>query len=203
MASGGAFAPLMARLSVILCHTLPTPRRRGLRMRCGECGAQTGEAANFCAQCGTPVARQPSVSLDPAAGGPGHHLETAAGPAEGAGPWPAGVRWVFMIFLICFLILFTIGVAGVEATAPGTGLHAMMVSVSWLSIFGALLFLALFERARYQFAKAQLGWAMVPLMSLGFLACVPFLWLALGRRRVRDWMVTAVYLAATVTVIVA
>jgi len=172
-------------------------------MRCVECGAQTGEVANFCARCGAPVTRQASVSLDPAAGGPAHHLETAPGPAKGAGPWPAWVRWVCLIFLICSLILFTIGVAGVEATAPGTGLHAMMVSVSWLSIFGALLFLALFERARYQFAKAQLGWAMVPLMSLGFLACVPFMWLAFGRRRAQDWVVSAVYLAATATVIVA
>lgn len=172
-------------------------------MRCVECGAETAEAPAICARCGAPPVWLPSVSLDPAAGGPGHHVETATGPAKGAGPWPAWVRWVFMIFLICSLILFTIGVAGAEATAPGTGRHAMMVSVSWLSIAGALLFLALFERARYQFAKTQLGWAMVPLLSLGLLACVPFGWLALGRRRARDWVVFAVYLAATATVIVA
>jgi hypothetical protein len=108
-----------------------------------------------------------------------------------------------MIFLICSLILFTIGTAGVETTAQGTGLHDLMVAVSLLSVVGALLFLALFERARYQFSGAQLAWAMVPLCSIGFLAPVPFLWLAIARRRVRDWVVFAVYLAATVTVVVA
>jgi hypothetical protein len=108
-----------------------------------------------------------------------------------------------MIFLMCFLILFTIGQVGVQTTPQGTGLHNMMVGVSWLSIVGALLFLVLFEGARRQFAQAQVGWAVVPLLSLGFLAFVPFLWLALVRRRVLDWVVFAVYLAATVTLIVA
>ena len=38
-------------------------------MRCLECGAETGETARFCAQCGAPVIPQPSRA--DAAGGPG------------------------------------------------------------------------------------------------------------------------------------
>jgi hypothetical protein len=108
-----------------------------------------------------------------------------------------------MTLLICSLILFTIGVAGIGATARGTGLHDAMVAVSWLSIAGALLFLALFERARHVFHAVQAWWAIVPLFSFGLLAFAPFLWLALGRRRFLDWVVSAIYLAAEVTVIVA
>jgi zinc-ribbon domain len=172
-------------------------------MKCAECGAQTAEEAQFCARCGAPVTQRPLVAAVPAAGGSADHVETAPGPAKDARPWPAAVRWFFLICLILFLILFTIGQIGVVRTAQGTGLHDTMVSVSWLSIFGALLFLILFECARKQFAGAQLGWAMVPLFSFGLLAFVPFLWLALVRRRVRDWVVFAVYLAAAITVIVA
>lgn len=40
----------------------------------------------------------------------------------------------------------------------------------------------------------QLGWASVPLWSLGLLAFVPFLRLAFVRRRARDWGVFAAYL---------
>ena len=43
----------------------------------------------------------------------------------------------------------------------------------------------------------------MPLLSFGFLAPVPFLWLALVRRRDWDWVVFAIYLAATITVIAA
>ena len=52
--------------------------------------------------------------------------------------------------------------------------------------------IALRRRAR------QLGWASVPILSLSLLAFVPFLWLALIRRRVRDWVLFAAYLAAVV-----
>jgi hypothetical protein len=112
------------------------------------------------------------------------------GPAKDARPWPAAVRWFFLICLILFLILVTIGQLGVVYTLQSTDLHATMVGVSWLSIFGALLFLVLFECARKRFTGAQLGWAVVPLLSWGLLASVPFLWLALVRRRVRDWVVS-------------
>jgi len=36
----------------------------------------------------------------------------------------------------------------------------------------------------------------VPILSVGYLAFVPFLWLALIRRRAEDWVVCAAYLAA-------
>ncbi len=172
-------------------------------MRCLECGAQTAEGTQFCAECGAPVTGLRPVAADPSAGGPDDRPETAPGAARDVRPWPAAVRWFSLICLILFLILFTIGQVGVVRTPRGTGLHGTMVGVSWLSIFGALLFLVLFEYARKQFVGAQLGWAAVPLLSFGFLAPVPFLWLALVRRRVRDWVVFAIYLAATITVIAA
>ena len=46
-------------------------------------------------------------------------------------------------------------------------------------------------------------WASVPVWSIGFLSFVPFLAYALIQRRRRDWAVFAVYLAATVAMIVA
>ena len=42
----------------------------------------------------------------------------------------------------------------------------------------------------------QLAWASVPLWSFGFFAFAPFLYLAVIRRRIRDWAVFAAYLAA-------
>jgi len=172
-------------------------------MRCAECGAQTGEVATFCARCGAPVTGRPPVAASPSAGRQEHNLETASGPAREAPSLPAAARWFCLICLMLFLILFTVAQAGVVATPQSTSLHGTMVGVSWLSIFGALAFLVFFECARNQFANAQLVWAAVALLSLGFLASAPFLWLALVRRRARDWVVFAIYLAATVTVIAA
>jgi hypothetical protein len=40
----------------------------------------------------------------------------------------------------------------------------------------------------------QLAWASVPVWSFGFLAFAPFLYLAIIRRRIRDWAVFAAYL---------
>jgi len=48
----------------------------------------------------------------------------------------------------------------------------------------------------------QLGWASVPVWSIGFLAFAPFLWLAVTRRRGRDWAVFAGYLLAVVLEVV-
>jgi hypothetical protein len=48
----------------------------------------------------------------------------------------------------------------------------------------------------------QVAWGAVPLVSLTLLAFVPFLWLALIRRRARDWAVFAAYLAAVVAELV-
>jgi hypothetical protein len=48
-----------------------------------------------------------------------------------------------------------------------------------------------------------IGWASVPIWSIGFLSFVPFLAYAIIRRRGRDWAVFAAYLAATVALIAA
>ena len=48
----------------------------------------------------------------------------------------------------------------------------------------------------------QLAWASVPLWSLSLLAFAPFLRLAFARRRARDWVVFATYLAAAILVVV-
>jgi hypothetical protein len=47
----------------------------------------------------------------------------------------------------------------------------------------------------------QIGWASVPVWSLGILSFVPFLAFAVIRRRKRDWMIFAAYLAATLTML--
>ena len=49
----------------------------------------------------------------------------------------------------------------------------------------------------------RLAWASVPVWSIGFLAFVPFLRLAVARRSGKDWAVFAGYLAAVVLEIVA
>jgi hypothetical protein len=41
---------------------------RTMPIRCMECGAEIGKAAQFCAQCGAPIARQRPVAADPTAG---------------------------------------------------------------------------------------------------------------------------------------
>jgi hypothetical protein len=46
-------------------------------------------------------------------------------------------------------------------------------------------------------------WALVPIWSIGFLSFVPFLAYAVIQRRAKDWAVFAVYLAATVAMMVA
>jgi hypothetical protein len=49
----------------------------------------------------------------------------------------------------------------------------------------------------------QVGWASVPVWSIGFLSFVPFLAYAVMNKRKRDWAVFGVYLAATIAIIVA
>jgi len=48
----------------------------------------------------------------------------------------------------------------------------------------------------------QLAWASIPVWSLSLLAYVPFLRLAFARRRTRDWLVFAGYLAASTAVLI-
>ena len=48
----------------------------------------------------------------------------------------------------------------------------------------------------------QLAWASIPVWSLSLLVYVPFLRLAFARRRTRDWLVFAGYLAASTAVLI-
>lgn len=170
-------------------------------MKCVECGALATDVTQTCANCGAPVLGVPQTLART-------ELPTAAddaspSQAEDAKPWPAATRWLLLSCLIVFLILLAIAQVGVVDTTRSTGLHAAMVGFSWIGVIGALLFLVLFESARKQFDNAQVGWALTVVCSFGFLASLPFLWLALLRRRIADWVVFAVYLAATIAVIAA
>lgn len=49
----------------------------------------------------------------------------------------------------------------------------------------------------------QVAWASIPVWSIGFLSFVPFLALAVINRQRRDWIVFAIYLAATIGMIIA
>jgi len=153
-----------------------------------ECGAESAAVAQVCARCGAPVPGPRSA-----------RAETDPGPAT---PAPAAVRWLILACLVLFLILFTIGQVGAINTPPGSRQQHVMIGITWLAVFGALAFLILFECTRSRFTRAQ-WWAAVPVASFGFLTFAPFLWLALVRRRVWDWVVFAVYLAGSVTVTIA
>ncbi len=171
----------------------------GPRVKCVECGAKSAEVAQLCGQCGAPAVGALLVAAGPAAAGPANCL--VATPAVDAGPPPAWIRRgqpYFMISLIFFLGLYMISVVGFNRT-QGSGLHHLMEWLILLSVGGALLSLVLFEAARSQFRVRQPVWALVPILSLGFLAFVPFLWLALIRRQARDWAVFAAYTAAVAT----
>jgi hypothetical protein len=171
----------------------------GPRLKCVECGAESAEVAQLCGQCGAPAVGPRLVAAGPAAAGPRDCL--VATPAGDAGSPPAWIRRgqpYFMISLIFFLDLYMISVVGLNRT-QGPGLHHPMEWLILLSVGGALLSLVLFEAARSQFRVRQPVWALVPILSPGFLAFVPFLWLALIRRPGRGWAVFAAYLAAVAT----
>jgi len=59
------------------------------------------------------------------------------------------------------------------------------------------------RRARNRAALRQVGWALIPIWSLGILSSVPFLACALIQRKKKDWAVFATYLAATIAIFVA
>jgi hypothetical protein len=123
----------------------------------------------------------------------------ADAPTQGAGGPPARVyrdQRYFMISLVFFLVLYMIGMAGLNATPMHTWVHHTTGWIIVVGLAGALLSVILLETDRGQFRARQLVWAWVPILSLGLLAFVPFLWLALIRRRTRDWVVLAAYLAA-------
>ena len=170
-----------------------------LLMRCAECGAFAAEATRACAGCGAPP-----VVRRPAAAGLGDGRQTAPAAARDARRPPAWIRRgqpYFVVCLIFFLVLYLIGVAGFNATVQSGSHHPMEWIIQW-SIVGALLSVILFEAARNQFRVRQVVWGLVPVLSFGLLAFARFLWLALVRRRARDWAVFAAYLAAVATGIV-
>lgn len=134
--------------------------------------------------------------------GPVDCLATAAaGDVRPASAWMRRGQRSFLGSLIFFLILYLIGVVGLLKTSLHSGPHTVMGWTLILSVAGLFLSLVLVEAARNQFHARQLGWGLVPMLSLGFLAFVPFLWLALIHRRARHWMVFAAYLAAVVAVV--
>lgn len=57
------------------------------------------------------------------------------------------------------------------------------------------------RRARSGLVR-QIGWASMPVWSLGLLSFGPFLRLAIARRRKTDWFICAAYLAAVVAMII-
>jgi hypothetical protein len=167
-------------------------------MRCAECGAPVAEVTQTCAECGAlPVGKRATATCP--AGGRGDDVETIRVTVTDAWPPPAWIRRgrrYFVAALVFCLAVYMIGVVALNKTPQRTGLHRLTLPVAVLSIAGALLALILIETARNQFRPRQVVWALVPIVSLGLLAFVPFLWLALIRRRVTDWVVFAAYLAA-------
>ena len=107
-----------------------------------------------------------------------------------------------MMSLILFMALYLTGLIAFEHT-QGSGLHHPVEWLMDLGVGGALLSLALFEAARGRFPVRsrvrQLLWALVPLLSSGLLAFVPFLWLAVICRRAWAWTVLGAYLAVAAT----
>jgi hypothetical protein len=166
-------------------------------VKCVECGAETAEASALCARCGAPAVWQPSLTANPAAGGPGDtRVVAAARDARSVPAWVRRGQRYFFVSLIFFLVLYVIGVVGINKTPQRAGLHHPMFSVTVFGFAGALVSLVLFELARNRFSWRQPVAAVITVMFLWALVFAPFLWLALVRRRARDWVVLAIYLAA-------
>jgi hypothetical protein len=144
-------------------------------VKCIGCGAEPAEAAQACPQCEAPLTGSAPVRMR------------------------RSQRYL-LISVVFFLILYMVGVVGLVKTPQHSGLHRPMIHVIQVSLAGTLVSLVLLEIARKQFRIRQVAWALVPILSQGRLAFLPFLWLALIRRQGRDWLVFAAYLAAVVAV---
>jgi len=174
-----------------------------LRIRCAECGAPAVEAAQFCVRCGAPVSAQRSAAAKSAVAGPGGPPAAAAARDAVWIPGRALARYL-LLCLCCNLILFAGLLAVINApvsirAVEYPGLGSTMGWVISLSLSGVLLsstfFCFLGDRGRWPRLR-QVGWGLVPILSVWWLAFAPFLWLADIRRRARDWAVFAAYLAA-------
>jgi hypothetical protein len=105
------------------------------------------------AQTPARTARQPSAWI--VRGQDGRLLEADLRPdlaatARWLSVWIRRGQRYFLICLVLFLVLFVIGVAVFNYAAP-SGLHRVMGGFIVVGVFGALLFLGLFEAARPQF----------------------------------------------------
>jgi hypothetical protein len=137
------------------------------------------------------VAGQRPAAVSPAASGQSFYLATP----------PVWARRGRPYFLICFsfcLVLFSAGAAATDKAPAYTWLSPDLGHAIPLSVVGGLVSLALFAVSIGPVSDRQLGWAAFPL-AVSFLSFLPFWWLAIIRRRARDWVVFAVYLAAATT----
>jgi DivIVA domain-containing protein len=168
-----------------------------LRVRCAECGAESAEVAQVCVVCGAPAVGRPPGTADPAGGGPGEAAAVAAARDAAAGTARARRRYL-LLFLACCVMLPIIGFVSTKVP-PTSDLAGWVGGAFAVSVGGALAFLVAFVRTLGRWRRArvrQVVWALVPVVSLAWLAWWPFLVLALIRRRARDWAVFAAYLAA-------
>jgi hypothetical protein len=126
-------------------------------------------------------------------------VETALAAATDAWSPPVWIRRgraYFLIALVFCLILCSAGEAVGNKVPTYTGLsHALgwVIGLSVVGVLGALILLALSLHPR---SDRQVGWALLPILSLSVLAWWPSLVVAVIRRWARDWAVFAAFLAA-------
>jgi hypothetical protein len=170
-------------------------------VRCAECGAETAEVAQFCVRCGAPTAGPQPVAADLAPSEP-DDPRAAAAAAESPHAQAGRYQQYFLICLIFYLIVCSASMAWINKVPGGPKLsHALGWAIG-LSVAGALLSLVLLVLGVNPRSNQQVAWAFVPVLSLSFLAFVPFLWLAVIHRQARAWPVSACYLVAVAAEIV-
>jgi hypothetical protein len=138
--------------------------------------------------------------------------QAAIAAARDAGSRPARGRRYLLMFLACCLILCClIVITGVLVVVnpPNSALAAWVggtIAVATVgSLSGAIASFVVFVKTLSQRRRRrvrQVAWALVPIVSLTFLAWLPFAVLAFIRLRLRDWAVFAAYLAVVIAEIV-
>ncbi len=173
------------------------PAAEAVQIRCLECGAESAEITQFCLRCGAPRIGPQPAAVDPAPDGPGDSSAAVAARSAGSPLAQAGrYQRNFLICLIFFLIVCSASMAWINKVPGGTSLsHALGWAIGF-SVIGALLSLVVLVLGVNLRSNQQIAWMFVPVLSLSFLAFVPFLWLAIIHRQARDWFVFACYLAA-------
>jgi hypothetical protein len=117
---------------------------------------------------------------------------------QAAGPQVAQMGRYPRLSLMCLIfsvIVCSVSMAWLNKAQAFTVLSHTLGWLVGLSVLGVLLSLGLLTvyLARRGW---QVGWAWVPIWSISYLAFVPFLRIAIRRRRPRDWAVFAAYLSA-------